>query len=327
MLNLISIGDVLIDTHVFIDNATVECDINQQNCQLCLNYASKIPITHSFQALGGNAANVAVGGVRLGLSTGILSSICNDATGDMVQEQLKKQKVNTKLVSINRTVPTRYSVVLNFKEERTILSYHQRRSYKFPKKLPKTDWVYYSSLSEGYENFQEKLLSYLKKNTSIRLAYNPGSIQLKNKELVKKVVAQTDILIVNLEEARTIVGTDFTENQNIPALIEGLLRMGAREVAITDSARGAWAGNKENLWHCNSFPVPVISKTGAGDAFSAGYIAARFYKKNIETAIHWGIAASSHIITADATKKIAPNKKEIFKIISESPSIKPTRII
>jgi hypothetical protein len=49
MLDLITIGDALIDTHVFIDNATLECDINQQNCQLCLNYATKIPIAHSFQ--------------------------------------------------------------------------------------------------------------------------------------------------------------------------------------------------------------------------------------------------------------------------------------
>lgn len=326
MLNLISIGDALIDTHVFIDNATVECDINQHNCQLCLNYASKIPITHSFQTLGGNAANVAVGGVRLGLNSAILSSICNDATGDMVQEKLKKQKVNTKLLSIDRKVPTRYSVVLNFKEERTILSYHQHRKYTFPKKLPKTDWVYYSSLSEGYETFQEKLLSYLKKNKSIRLAYNPGSIQLKNIDLVKKVIAQTDILIVNLEEAKAIVDSTTSETKDISILIQNLLQLGAKEVAITDSTRGAWAGNNTGIWHCDSFPIPVVSKTGAGDAFSAGYVAARFYNKPIETATHWGIASSSHIIAASGAKKLAPSKKEMNTIISKFASVKPVQI-
>ena len=35
--------------------------------KLCLPYGEKLPIVDSFQALGGNAANVAAGATRLGL--------------------------------------------------------------------------------------------------------------------------------------------------------------------------------------------------------------------------------------------------------------------
>ncbi len=323
MFNLITIGDALIDTHVFIDNATLECDINQKNCQLCLNFATKIPITHSFQALGGNAANVAVGTANLGLKTAILTTIGDDASGKMVKEELKKQKVHTNLVSVDKQTPTRYSVVLNFKKERTILSYHEKREYDFHEDLPQIDWVYYTSLSEGYETLQEKMLDFLNKHKQIHLAYNPGSLQLKNISLVKQVIARTDILIVNLEEAEIILNTKLSETKNAKTFVNGLLNLGAKEVAITDSAKGAWAGNNTGVWHCDSFPVEVVSKTGAGDAFSAAYLAARFYKENIDTALLWGIADSTHIISTASSDKAPLNKKEMAKAISKFSSIRP----
>ncbi|OGH92392.1 MAG: hypothetical protein A2534_02230 [Candidatus Magasanikbacteria bacterium RIFOXYD2_FULL_39_9] len=323
MFNLLTIGDALIDTHVFINNATLECDINQQNCQLCLNYASKIPITNSFQALGGNAANVAVGAQRLGLKTTIFSSLGDDANGQMVKEALEKQKVNTDLLHTDDRTPTRYSVVLNFKQERTILSYHEKRDYDFHEDLPKIDWVYYTSLSQGYETLQENLLIFLNKHQNINLAYNPGSEQLKNVNLVKEVIARTNLLILNLEEAETILGKKL-EDSDIKTFINDLLNLGAKEVAVTDSDKGAWAGDENGVWHCESFPVEVTSKTGAGDAFSSGYLSARFYKENIDTALLWGIAASSHIISASPTEKTPLNKKEMASAISKFSSIKPT---
>ncbi|HSR89148.1 MAG TPA: carbohydrate kinase family protein [Candidatus Udaeobacter sp.] len=325
MYNLITIGDALIDTNLFIDEATLECDVNKQNCQICLNFASKIPLTNSFQTLGGNAANVAAATAKLGLKTAILTSIGKDANGEMVKAELKKDKVDTTLLSMDKKIKTRYSMVLNFKKERTILSYHQHRTYNFPKKLPKTDWVYYTSLSEGYEKFQEDLLKFLNKNSNINLAYNPGSIQLKNLEFTKQVLSKTNILIVNLEEAKKILGLS-SEEKNIKILINGLLNLGAKEIVITNSEAGAWAGNSSGVWHINSIPTEVVSKTGAGDAFSAGYLAARFYKHDIATALSWGIVNSSAAISSSAQEKNLLNKKEISKMISKFSSIKPTKI-
>src|SRR3989344_7113321 len=132
MFNLITIGDAVIDTNVFIDDATLECDVNKQNCQLCLNYADKIPLTDSFQSLGGNAANMAVAAAKLGLTSAILTSVGNDANGQLIQDELEDSGVNTDLLSLDKQTKTRYSVVLNFKKERTILSYHQKRNYNFP---------------------------------------------------------------------------------------------------------------------------------------------------------------------------------------------------
>ncbi len=326
MFNLLTIGDMLIDTHIMIDNATLECDLNKQNCQLCLNYAAKIPIADSFQALGGNAANMSVAAVKLGLKTTTLTSLGKDTNGEIIQKLLKKYKINTKFLVVDKNIKTRYSVVLNFKKERTILSAHQKRNYKFPTNLPKTDWVYYTSLSEGYEPLQKKLLKFLNKHRDISLAYNPGSLQLQNLELVKEVLPLTDLLVVNLEEAKIVTGTPQDQQTDASLLIKNLQNLGAKEVVITDGERGAWAGDATQIWHCESFPVDVVAKNGAGDAFSAGYLAAIFYKKPIDIALSWCIANSSSVISTHGPEKNLLTQKEMAKAISKFSSIKPVRI-
>jgi len=323
MYNLVTIGDAVIDTNIFIDDATLDCDYNHENCLLCLHYASKIPITNSFQALGGNAANVAVACAKLGLHSAILTSVGDDANGQMIQEEMKKRGVNTDLLSLDKKIKTRYSVILNFKKERTILSYHQKRTYNLPKTLPKTDWIYYTSLSEGYENLQTKLLDLLKKHKNTRLAYSPGSIQLKNLDLAKQILPHADILIVNLEEAKKILSANSNNNSD---LIRKLLKTGPKEVVVTDGGNGAWAGNADGIWHSDSFPVEVVSKTGAGDAFSSGYLAARFYNHNISAALSWGIADSCAAISSFGPEKNLLNKKEITKMISKFSSIQPKKV-
>ena len=141
----------------------------------------------------------------------------------------------------------------------------------------------------------------------------------KNLDLVKQMLSRTDVLIVNLEEAKKITGKDMDGK----SLIKELANLGAKEVVITNSGEGAWAGDANGVWHMASFPVEVMSKTGAGDAFSSGYLAARFYKQNIDTSLSWGIANSCAAISSLGSEKNLLNKKEIIKMISKFSSVKP----
>lgn len=328
MFNLITIGDIVIDTHVKIDDASIECDLSHISCKLCLNYAAKIPITDSFQSLGGNAANVAVGASKLGLKTAILSSIGKDSNGKTILQELKKLKINTGLVTEYANAKTRYAVILNFKSERTILSFHQKRNYVMPKKMPDSNWIYYTSLSEGFENLQNKLVEFLNNHSTSRLAFNPGSFQIKNNlKKVKEILPKTDLLFVNLEEAEKISGTTLKKEKAEASLIKKLLATGAKEIVITNAERGAWAGNKEKIWHLDSYQVKVIAKTGAGDSFSAGYLSARFYGRDISEALKWGMANSSSVIGQVGAQKGLLNKNGIKKMTEKFSAIKPIELV
>ena len=327
MYDIITIGDAVIDTHVNIDNASVECDVNTRECQLCLDYASKIPITDSFQSLGGNAANVASGTARLGLKTAIVTTLGKDSNARLIAAELKKSKVDTSLIQYDAKTKTRYSVVLNFRGERTILSYHEERHYKLPKAMPAASWIYYTSLSRGFDDLQDSLLKYLDKHESVKLAFNPGSFQLKNSlNKVLEVLPRTDILIINLEEAERILNTSLKKEKTMSALVHKLINLGAKEVVITDAARGATAGTMDEVWSVPVFPLPVVAKTGAGDAFSAGYLAARDNDHDLRTALTWGIANSAGVISEHGPQKGLLDQKRLQAMINRFANIKPKRL-
>lgn len=328
MFDIITIGDAVIDTHVDIDNASTKCDVNSKTCRLLLDYASKIPITGTFQALGGNAANVACAMEKLGLNSAILTTIGTDANGQMVVSELKKNKVDTSLIKKSNQTKTRYSIVLNFQGERTILSYHENRDYFWPKKFPASSWIYYTSMSAGFQSLQKNLLEHLKAHPTIKVAFNPGSYQLKSCMTdIKEILPFVQLLTINLEEAELIAGTSYKKAKSIEPIFNKLLNLGVREVIITDAERGAYAGDEDELWHMPIYPTKVVSKTGAGDSFSSGYLAARINNHDIHTALCWGTALSGSVVANPGPQSGLLNTNEIIKIIEKYPKIKPKRMV
>lgn len=326
MLDLITIGDAVVDTHVFIDQAAVECDLDKSNCRLCLDYAAKIPITDSFQSVGGNAANVAINTSRLGLSVAMSTWLGRDANGKLVIQTLKRSGVITKLIKEDKKTSTRYAVILNYQGERTILSYHSGRNYIWSD-LPPVRVVYYTSLSPGFETIQTGLINYLAKHPTVKLAFNPGSFQIKSAlPQVLDIIKQTDILILNREEAEIILKTTAKKIKGVENMLSALLGLGAKEVTITDAAFGAYATDGTDTWYMPSYPVPVISKTGAGDAFSSGYLASRLEDHDIATALRYGIAASCIIIQSTGSNRGINNDTDLDKLIAEHHDIHPVRV-
>ena len=200
MYQLIAIGDPIIDTHVRIDDSSAECRIiPHENKKLCFDYGSKVPIIDSFQSLGGNAANVSVGATKLGLKTAVLCTIGKDPNGQMITKELARYGVDTSLLSVDPSAKSRYSIVLDYEKDRTILSYSSKKNYAWPKPAPETEWIYYTGLSEGYELIHKNLTKYLTDHPTVRLAFNPGSYLMKyGKKYLPEIISRTDVLIVNL---------------------------------------------------------------------------------------------------------------------------------
>ena len=210
MFNIITIGDSTLDTFLIIDDATVQCDLSKEHCRLCLNYADKVPITHATQSIGGDAANVAVGCKKLGLKTAVVSELGDDVNGKVIKDGLKKAGVDISMVKTLKGKETRYSVVLNYKAERTILSYHVERDYSLPT-LPATDWVYYTSLGANFEKLQDNLVKYLSKHPKTKLASTRLILKSKMAKQNQTNLPKTDILFLNKEEAEAIVPSSADE--------------------------------------------------------------------------------------------------------------------
>src|SRR5271154_4119409 len=148
--DLVCIGDVVMDAFVTLQEASVKWDAKHENATLSMPFATKIPYKSLTIATAvGNSSNVAVGAARLGLKTGIISSIGGDGYGKDILDYYRKERVSEEFVRVNRSLPTNYHFVLTYDAERVILIKHQDYEYYDPRKLDKkTDWLYFSSIGE-----------------------------------------------------------------------------------------------------------------------------------------------------------------------------------
>jgi sugar/nucleoside kinase (ribokinase family) len=293
--DVIAIGDTTQDIFLQMDDANVQCSLDGKNCLLCFDYAEKIGVAKKTDVPAvGNAANHAIGIARLGLKAGIYTIVGDDSQGHKALEIFQENGVDSKYVVLDKDRGTNLSVVINVKGERTILVYHERRKYELPA-LVETDWVYLTSVSgEGVEMLHEQMLEYLNNRPKVKLAFNPGTYQIKlGKEKLLPLLRRTEVLFVNREEAARILeqGT-----QDVKELLRGFQAIGVKTVVITDGPDGSYVGSGEEVWQAGIFAGPVVERTGAGDGYGSGFLGAIIKGKKVLEAMAWGNANSTSVV-------------------------------
>ncbi|MBU1179543.1 carbohydrate kinase family protein [Patescibacteria group bacterium] len=319
--DIVSIGDATLDTFLKLEDAVIIPSGEEHNPMLCLAYADKIPIEHFEQKIAGNAANNAVGSVRLGMKAAFYSIVGDDDSGKEIVQAIKKEKVSTKYLKVDKKAVTNYTVVLNYNGERTQLIYRVDRQYDLPK-LDKAKWVYYTAVGKNHVTLERDIVEYVKK-TGAQLAFNPGAYQLKRgAKALSAVLKVTKVLFVNKEEAYKLVG----RFENMKDLVEELRTLGPRITVVTDGSKGACSCDEKRCYKMGVFPVKVTEMTGAGDAFATGFVAALHYGKGVDEALRWGTANSTSVITSIGPQEGLLSKAGIEKLLKKYPKIKPKKI-
>jgi ribokinase len=178
-------------------------------------------------------------------------------------------------------------------------------------------WIYYTSLGYGFEHFQSELVTYINEYPEIGVAFNPGSIQMKEGlDKMRDILKIADLLIVNKEEAIRLVGTASLEN-----LHKKLHELGPKLTLITAGIDGSSAYDKEQLLTTGIYSDdrPLIDKTGAGDAFSSGFVSALIHKKPLEEALKWGAINSGNSIKEIGAINGLTSLAEMAKLVVEFP--------
>lgn len=321
MLDFIAIGDCTLDVFLRIHEATVSCQLNKAQCVLCLEYANKIPVESVIKVPGaGNASNAAVGASRLGLTSSVVSIIGKDEVGEGILTQWKKEKVATNYVKIDPKHETNYSTVLDFQGERTILVYSQPRTYRLPRLAP-TNWIYYTALGAHHEPLEKDLLKYLHARPSTKLAFNPGSAQLKRGlKSLKPIIARSELFIVNKEEAERLLEDG---ERPVPNLLMSFIHLRARLVVITDGPKGSYATDGQKMWHCPIFPGKIEERTGAGDSFATSFVYALSQEWSISEAMRAGTANAWSVVQRIGPQAGLLRTPELKKVMKKFSKIQP----
>lgn len=309
MFDLVTIGDIKLDTFVLVPEASVQCSLKMPDCQLCLDYGKKIPVELVDSQIAGSAPNVAVGLSRFKFKTAIISMMGKDGTRQMAKDTLKRENVSSRFIITHQKAKSGFAVVLNYHGERTILAAHARCLYRLPSNLP-TKWLYLSELGTGYENIFRQIAA-LRRKKKIGLAFNPGAVQIaEKKQGFLALIGLSDLLFVNREEAQEITGEQSNE---IHRLSTALYLRGAKHIIITDGKAGAYDFDGKKLRHCPAFPGKLIEATGAGDAFASGFIGALLHGNSSAEALRWGSVNAASVIGYVGPQKGLLSDREIRK--------------
>ncbi len=296
MFDVISIGDARVDNFYKLEDAHISTD-KEEGRELCLRYGDKIPVTEFMQLVAGNNANNAVGSARLHLRTALYGHVGDDPTGKHIIEVLKKEGVDTRYISVTKGMDSENSAVINFQGERTILVYHQPWQYDLPD-LDRTKWVYFSSVSFSFSKTPliKQLETYIER-TGAKLAFTPGTHQLHfGVKKMPRLLSLTTLFIVNLEEAKTVLGYDRAERIPVKRLLKELAHLGPKMIIITDGGNGSYSFDGESYWKLGVFPAKLVEMTGSGDAFATGTLAGLIDGKPLEEAMRWGAANGAAVV-------------------------------
>lgn len=298
VIDLLSIGDASIDTFMTPLETETLCTVDKKKCLIAFAYGEKIPVRNLEFSVGGNAGNNAVGAKRLGINSAILLTLGDDSVGNLIVERLKNEGVDATYVIQQPSTMSNYSTIINYMGERTIFVYHAPRSYEFPVQLPLVPWVYLTSMGESFRPFYNHFRDWLQKNPTVKLAFNPGSWQLREGyESIKEVMAATYIIYVNRQEAEKLTGFGESDGRDRDLLI-ALNKLGPKICVITDGGNGAFAYDSVNgkFVKAGILPVDSYERTGAGDAFGSGSLSAIIHGKTLEEALLWGTVNSASVI-------------------------------
>jgi 1-phosphofructokinase/tagatose 6-phosphate kinase len=124
----------------------------------------------------------------------------------------------------------------------------------------------------------------------------PTILDAEGDAMLAGLRAGAAIVTPNEREAEELVGQEFGDGQDLVHGLSELVRLGAREAAITrpDGCVAAIGeGSGQRFIEVRTEPLAPVSTVGSGDAFLAGYAAARYEGRPAEECLAYGVACGA----------------------------------
>lgn len=285
----------------------------------CLAYGTKIPIEHMDVSSGGGATNVAASLKHFGFSVQVVAKVGNDVHGDLVIDDLRARRIPTIFIQRDRKHHTALAVILmGASSDRTILVYRGAAENLRPSEIPwdrmHSPWLYVSSLGQA-PGLLQRVFRHARERGCL-VMWNPGSHELQlGRSRLATFLKQSTILVLNEEEARKLTGKLTASRES---LLDALDAASPGVNVMTGGKFGAWVSNNGKRFHAHGLSVKVANATGAGDAFSGGFLAAYIKTRNVEVSTRVGILNSASVIQISGAKagllSKFPSRQQLRKV-------------
>jgi len=234
---------------------------------------------------GGSPANVSVALARLGQSVSLLTQLGDDAYGRMILNHLRDNGVRLEpgsLLTAERTSVARTSLGPGGHANYTFdIGWCRFRPADAPRHSPLRDapervCLHTGSIAAVLSPGAEDVLALLRSaHPSTMISYDPNCRPTlmgdpgAARERIERIVATSDIVKVSQEDLGWL-----HPGRPYPDVGREWLASGPALVVVTLGGQGAWGCTARGAVQVAARPVDVVDTVGAGDAFTAGLLAA-----------------------------------------------------
>ena len=273
---------------------------------------------------GGAAANTAYACGKLGLKTAFIGKLGKeDIFNSKILKDFKETSVNTKFIKYSDNFKTGSAyVAVDTQGERRIYA-HSGAANNLSKidileeEIIAAKLIFLSSL-RNIDPFIHA--AKIGKKNGIPVILNPGMLIIEQGfKNIKELLENTDVLILSEKEFNTLF--NLTENNLSKVVIKEnsltLFSLGMKVVIVTLGKKGAFLLTSERSEMILPLKLEkVVDTTGAGDAFSAGFMYGLVQKFNIEFELLKNYVKIGNFVAGHCVQKLGarngiPGRKEL----------------
>ncbi|MGZ9793907.1 5-dehydro-2-deoxygluconokinase [Bacillus atrophaeus] len=285
--------------------------------------------------VGGSPANIAIGSSKLGLRAGFIGKIPDDQHGRFIESYMRNTGIDTTQMIVDQDGHKAGLAFTEIKspEECNILMYRDDVADLYLKP---------SEVDEAYIAKAKMLLV-----SGTALAKSPSreavlkAVNLAKKHQVKvvfeldyrpytwKSTEETSVYYTLIaEQSDIVIGTrdefDMMENRiggSNDESVKYLFEHSADLVVIKHGVEGSYAYSKSGeVFRAKAYKTNVLKTFGAGDSYASAFIYGLVSGKDIETALKYGSASASIVVSKHSSSEAMPTVSEIEQLVEAQPS-------
>ncbi len=273
------------------------------------------PILSQARGVGGSAANVAIDVSRLGGRAGIIVKLGLDSFGRMIVDELMREGVDVSGVRVC-IGETGFTIVIINGDGKIMMYGFKGASEKLEpydvdeRLIARAKYLHIASLRLDTSLRAAELA---KKNDT-KISWDPGRVLArKGIGYFKKLLVNTDIVLVNKFEAKHLTGLD-----DYKKAARKILEYGPSLVVVKKGAEGIYACTSDGKeYELPAFHVDkVVDTTGAGDAFAAGLLLGLSRGYSLKKALVYGNAVAALKVARLGSHSV-PGHNEVVQYIWE----------
>ena len=299
-------------------------------------------VTEAESFPGGSAANTIYGLARLGLATGFIGMVGDDADGETLIRDFGTVGVDTSRVRVSDRALTGSVLCLSDRQGKRSLYVTPGANNLLAMDdldlayLNQAELLHLSSFASDKQlGMSLDLMALLSPQT--KLSFAPGALYaVKGLKTLSPIVSRTHVLFVNQDELRQLTGKDIITGA------ESCLARGCNVVAVTlgkgavlELGRGASRSRVTAASYVRDAEVEYVvlaseqagisevDTTGAGDAFSTGFLYGLLKEKGLDECGRLGSIVARFSLTQVGARQGLPTRQQLTRRYQELYSVAP----